>query len=150
MSMRRLSLFLACQHLSSGTNLRECKDRSGSRSKRFLCYVLIGARRFRVPLGYVYNRLSTTDVSNIHKSGSYFTEKKCVPFKKKNRLMPKNNINLSNIRRFSSYITEKIASVLQQSVDQSFYITSDKLKKLRGLSPQANYTDRETAACQRS
>jgi hypothetical protein len=26
--MRWLSLFLACQHLSSGTNLRECKDQS--------------------------------------------------------------------------------------------------------------------------
>jgi hypothetical protein len=26
--MRWLSLFLACQHLSSGTNLRECEDQS--------------------------------------------------------------------------------------------------------------------------
>jgi hypothetical protein len=29
-------------------------------------------------------------------------------------------------------------------------VTKGMKKKLRGLSPQANYTDRATAACQRS
>jgi hypothetical protein len=44
--MRWLSLFLACQHLSSGTSAR---IRAGSRSKRFLCFILIDVRCFRLP-----------------------------------------------------------------------------------------------------
>jgi hypothetical protein len=50
--MRWLSLFLACQHLNSGMNLRECTDQSWFQSfKRFLCFVLIDARCFRLAPG---------------------------------------------------------------------------------------------------
>jgi hypothetical protein len=34
--------------------------------------------------------------------------------------------------------------------ERAFLNNKTKLKKLRGRSPQANYTDRETAACRRS
>jgi hypothetical protein len=45
--MRWPSLFLACQQLNSGTNLRE-RIRSGSTFKWFLCFVLIDVRCFHV------------------------------------------------------------------------------------------------------
>jgi hypothetical protein len=46
--MRLLSLFLACQHLNSGTNLVSARIRACSGFKRFLCFVLIDVRCFRV------------------------------------------------------------------------------------------------------
>jgi hypothetical protein len=65
--VRRLSLFLACQHLNSWTNLRECEDfvvhvvpvfrfdwcQVFSRTSEVL-------RCIRVPLGYAYPKLKTT------------------------------------------------------------------------------------------
>jgi hypothetical protein len=47
--MRWLSLFLACQRLSSGTNLRECEDHSWF--KRFLFFVSIEVRSPWTPGG---------------------------------------------------------------------------------------------------
>jgi hypothetical protein len=41
----------ACQHLSSGTNLRECEDQSWFKVQAVPCFVLIDVRCFRVPSG---------------------------------------------------------------------------------------------------
>jgi hypothetical protein len=55
-----LASFLACQHLSSGADLRESEDQSWFRFKRFLCFVLFDVRCFHVPLGVHIPRLKTT------------------------------------------------------------------------------------------
>jgi hypothetical protein len=52
--MRGLGLFLACQHLNSGTNLRECEDQSWFKVQAFPYDV------FGYPHGYEYPRLKTT------------------------------------------------------------------------------------------
>jgi hypothetical protein len=46
--MRRLGLFLACQHFNSGMNVVSARIRAGSRFKRILCFVLIDVRCSRV------------------------------------------------------------------------------------------------------
>jgi hypothetical protein len=45
-SMRRMNMFLACQRLNSGTNLRECEDQSWFKFQavpvfRFDCYEML-------------------------------------------------------------------------------------------------------------
>jgi hypothetical protein len=42
--MRWLSLFLGCQRLISGTNLRDCEDQSWFKVQAFLCFILIDVR----------------------------------------------------------------------------------------------------------
>jgi hypothetical protein len=48
-------------------------------------------------------------------------------------------------------VNRKFQIVYYKDVKLMFrYILKQNKNKLRGLSPQANYTDRETAACRRS
>jgi hypothetical protein len=47
--MRWLSLFLACQHLNSGTNVRECEDQSWFKVQAVPVFVLIDVRCVSVP-----------------------------------------------------------------------------------------------------
>jgi hypothetical protein len=47
--------------------------------------------------------------------------------------------------------TQTIMNPLKHDDDDvDDYNNNNKYKKLRGISPQANYTDRATAACRRS
>jgi hypothetical protein len=59
--MRWLSLFLACQHLNSGTNLHECENQSRFKVQavpvfRFHCCKIFSL----TPRGYEYPKLKTT------------------------------------------------------------------------------------------
>jgi hypothetical protein len=56
-----LSLFLACQHLNSGTNLRECEDQSWFKVQAVPEF-RFDVRLFYVSTGYSYPRLKTTDL----------------------------------------------------------------------------------------
>jgi hypothetical protein len=67
-------LFLTCQHLSSGTNLRECENQNWFKVQEVLVLILIDIRRFRLPPkmfsralgGYAYSRLRTTVLNSRH------------------------------------------------------------------------------------
>jgi hypothetical protein len=61
-----IELFLACQRLNSGMNLRECEDQSWFKFQWLVCFVLIDVRCFRVPPG-----ISVSQVED-HSSNQYY------------------------------------------------------------------------------
>jgi hypothetical protein len=58
--MRRLSLFLACQHLNSMTDLHECEDQIWFKVQAVPVFRFIDVRCFRYPQGYEYPKLNTS------------------------------------------------------------------------------------------
>jgi hypothetical protein len=86
--MRLLSLFLACQHLSSGTNLREWDDQSWVKvqavplfrfdwCKIFFSFPLIC---LLVPPGARYLRLKTTDIDDFISVYTDNRKKNCMVY----------------------------------------------------------------------
>jgi hypothetical protein len=61
--MRWLSLFLACQHLRTGTNLRECEDQSWFKVQAVPVFRL--DLFFRVHQGYAYLWLETWNYKRV-------------------------------------------------------------------------------------
>jgi hypothetical protein len=74
-------------------------------------------------------------------------------WKKAESLVPDPNlfeveIATPKLKRYKSSGSDQIPAELIQAGDE--ILLRSKIHKLRGLSPQANYTDRATAACRRS
>jgi hypothetical protein len=75
--MRWLSLFLACQHLSSGTNLRECEDQSWFKVQAVPVFPFDSCKMFScAPERYVYPRLNANGLRNV----GHLTSNKPISF----------------------------------------------------------------------
>jgi hypothetical protein len=66
--MRWMSLFLACQHLSSAKCLR-VRIGAGSRFKWILCFLLIDSRRFRLHQRLRLLQIEATVLDNLIRDG---------------------------------------------------------------------------------
>jgi hypothetical protein len=58
-------LFLACQHLSSGTNLRECEDQGWFKVEAVPVFRFDGCQTFSLIPCYEYPRLKTTALKQV-------------------------------------------------------------------------------------